>query len=123
MNTEWKQRLAVRYNEKKLMIYRMKNISFIMLFLFVDFAYSLDTLGYAEIVEVKAWESTIEVYLSGAQQHQCENQAHPGRFLMDPASNHKMSVVLSAFMAGKKVSLSYVCNTEGHPEIAGIRVR
>lgn len=101
----------------------MRKSLLITLFMVAHSAFAIDTSGYVEIKEVKAWDSAIDVYLIDNQQHQCENQAHLTRFLLDPSSNHKVSFILSAFAAGKKVSLSYTCNASGHPEISGIRVR
>lgn len=101
----------------------MKKSILIPLSMVASSAFAIDTSGYVEIKEVKAFDSRIDVHLIDNQHHQCENQAHLTRFLLDSSSTHKVSFILSAFAAGKKVSLSYTCNADGNPEISGIRVR
>ncbi len=101
----------------------MKRIMFLIFVLFSNFAIALDTVGYVKLKEVKAWDSTIDVYFEDAQHHQCPSESHKTRFLADSRKSHHVSFLLTAFASGKFVSLSYKCQENGHPMIVGIRVR
>lgn len=85
-------------------------------------ASALDTVGYVKVAEIKAWTGRIDVLLEDNQQHQCPGDLKT-RFIMDVAEPHKISFLLAAFSAGRPVSLSYSCDSEGYPAIQGIRVR
>lgn len=96
-------------------------------FLFVLLAYSgmahaINTDSYVQIREVKAWDSQIDVYLVDNQEHQCAGD-NKTRFLIDVTEAHKVSFIITAFSAGKSVSLAYNCNSEGYPVISGIWMR
>ena len=43
--------------------------------------------------------------------------------MINPEDSNHVSFILSAFMAGKSVSLAYSCGTNGYPWIEGIRIR
>ena len=83
---------------------------------------AINTTGYVAISEIKSWSAHIDVYLSDSQEHQC-NGGHKTRFLTDSTEANHVSFLLSAFMAGKGVRLSYSCNENGYPQITGVRVR
>ena len=89
--------------------------------LLVNSAFAINSLGYVKIKEVKAWNTTIDVYLADDQEHQCTG-SQKTRFLGESAKPHHVSFILTAFSSGKAVSLSYLCNNNGHPVINGIRM-
>jgi hypothetical protein len=94
----------------------------IVCFAFSSNIFALDTVGYVKIKELKAWDTVVDVNLEGDQQHQCSGTLKT-RFLADAGKNNHISFLLMAYAAGKTVSLKYTCNSNGHPEINGIRVR
>lgn len=84
--------------------------------------HALNSQGYVEVKEYKAWLSVIDVYLADNQEHQCSG-SHKTRFWIEIDKTHFISTIMAAFAANHKVSLSYSCNSSGYPVINGIRVR
>lgn len=85
-------------------------------------ALAINSEGYVEIKELKAWGDKTDVYFAGNQEHQCSGE-NKTRFLASNSNTVHVSLLISAFSAAYKISLAYTCNDEGFPEINGIRVR
>ena len=100
----------------------MKLKLFLLFFFASTQALAINTNGYEQIKEVKAWSTKIDVYLQSNQEHQCPGSLKT-RFRADVEKEQHVSFLLAAFMAGKTVSLSYGCDSEGYPIISGVRVR
>lgn len=99
----------------------MKYIFLLVLGLFSINAQAINSEGFTKISLIKAWDGALNIYFEDGQEHQCEGSLKT-RFLVDSSKPHHVSFALAAFMAGKPVSLSYSCNANGHPWVAGIRV-
>lgn len=99
----------------------MKYIFVLIVGLFSMQSQAINSEGYTKISVIKAWDSTLDIYFEDGQEHLCEGSLKT-RFLVDSSKPHHVSFSLAAFMAGKPVSLSYSCNENGHPWVAGIRV-
>ena len=91
--------------------------------LFPQVCHPINSFGYVEIKEVKAWSSKIDVYLVDNQEHTCTNSSGTTNFHVDPNEQHMVSLVYMAFASNKKVSISYNCDTNGNPIVSGVRVR
>tara|TARA_B100001059_G_C17830875_1_gene584637 strand:- start:1882 stop:2187 length:306 start_codon:yes stop_codon:yes gene_type:complete len=101
----------------------MMKIIFLSSAIFSNSVFAIDSIGYVKIREVKAWDTTIDVYFEDNQKHTCSNKSHKTRYKADSRKEHHVSFLLSAFVSGKLVSISYECQPDGHPMISGIRVK
>ncbi|MBU1668729.1 hypothetical protein KKC13_09945 [bacterium] len=103
---------------------KMLFIFFVLLtYLFGD---SYNTSKYQKIEELKTWSKTVDIYFENYQEkHQCSDKNHKSRFLLTDVQNksHHLSNLLMAFASGKKVKVYYKCNSNGYPEIAGVRTK
>ncbi|MDV5168331.1 hypothetical protein [Photobacterium rosenbergii] len=101
----------------------MKKYAYLAALMFTTSVSAINTEGYVTIKEVKSWDTTIDVYLSDGQDHKCSDTNYKTRFVADSVKSHHVSFLLTAFSAGKSVSLAYNCDENGYPKIAGIRMR
>ena len=108
-------------------VYKLNGLMIKTIFLssaiFSNSVFAINSIGYVKIREVKAWDTTIDVYFEDNQKHTCSNESHKTRYLADSRKEHHVSFLLSAFVSGKLVSISYECQPDGHPMISGIRVK
>ena len=86
-------------------------------------ASSINSTGYEPIEQLQAWETKIGVFFKSNQKHKCSSKELKNRFLADAKKEHHVKFLLSAFLSGKKVSVSYGCNSDNEPLINGIRVK
>ncbi len=102
----------------------MKKLILIIAFLNANL-WAINTNSYSEISVLKIWPKSVDIYLVSSEDHKCSKLDYKKRFLLagDSYNEKYISFALSAFTAGKKVSLSYLCNTSGYPEINGIRIK
>ncbi|CAH7080132.1 conserved exported hypothetical protein [Vibrio chagasii] len=91
--------------------------------IFSNSVLAINSIGYVKIREIKAWDTTIDVYFEDNQKHTCSDESHKTRYLADSRKEHHVSFLLSAFVSGKLVSVSYQCQPDGYPMISGIRVK
>lgn len=77
---------------------------------------------YLKISELKAFDTHIDVYFENGEQHLCLGDLKT-RFLVKPEQKVHISFLLSAFAAGKLVSLGYDCGTDGYPWVYGVRTK
>lgn len=100
--------------------------SFLMIsFLIGGTALAKDSPGYKSIVEIKAWDRRIEIYLEGENLHTCRGDIK-SLFKLDMQSanaEQKYSLLLATFLSGKMAKLAYKCGANDYPEILGVRTR
>ncbi|MGF1886032.1 hypothetical protein L4D13_07820 [Photobacterium profundum] len=89
----------------------------------VPYSYAINTKGYQIILELKSWDDHVDIYFAGNENHTCSASEMKNRFLIRPDKEQQISFLLSAFMASRKVSLSYSCGADGFPWVVGVRVR
>ena len=97
-----------------------KKILMTVLLLLSTSALAYDT-EYKAVVELKGWKTVTDVYM--VEKHTCPNQTHYTRYLLGKEDKEQFSLLLAALTTGKKVSLSYRCNSSGHPAIEGVRLK
>ena len=108
-------------------VYKLNGLMIKAIFLsstiFSNSVLAINSIGYVKIREIKAWDTTIDVYFEDNQKHTCSDESHKTRYLADSRKEHHVSFLLSAFVSGKLVSISYQCQPDGYPMISGIRVK
>lgn len=76
--------------------------------------------NYANITEIKSWDTKNDIYLSIG--HDCGG-TDVSRYNLAKEDNQKYALLLSAFISGMYVNLAYNCGTDGYPIIVGVRAR
>lgn len=101
----------------------MKKLFLLVLIALVSTSvHALNSQGYVEVKEYKAWLNVYDVYLQDDQEHQCTG-GHKTRFWIEVDNTHFVSTIMAVFAANHTVSLSYSCDSSGYPVVTGIRVR
>ncbi len=102
----------------------MNKSIFLSLFL-LSFKLSAAEVSPAEITYIAPWEPHVDIRTSAAfnNSQACGSATHYRIDLLnDPGAQAKLSVILSAFMAGKPVGLSILGCVGNAPKISGIRL-
>ncbi|OZG72360.1 hypothetical protein BTA51_16655 [Hahella sp. CCB-MM4] len=77
--------------------------------------------GYLTVTELKVWKTQIDVYFNVS--NQCSNSNHKMRYLLERKESLMYSSLLAAMTSGLKANVNYQCNSEGYPEIQGVRIK
>ena len=80
-----------------------------------------NTNGYVKMSDLKAFPTTLSIYLEDDQTHSCSASPSP-IFESETANSQFTSFLLSAFVAGKGVNLSFNCDGT-RAVISGVRLR
>lgn len=86
-------------------------------------AFASNTSAYLQIKELKVWSSSIDVYFTNGEEHQCVGGGSLTRFKLDAQKENYYSMLVAAFLSGRRVMLRYSCDTKAVPWITGVRVR
>lgn len=90
---------------------------------FVSGAWAVNTTGYVQLSEVKAFDDRVLAYPADGQEHQCTSSLEKNAFRLDPAKKHTVAALYLAYAQRGTVNLSYDCGTDGLPYINAVRVR
>ena len=84
-----------------------------------------NSAGYVDIQEIKVWGQAFDVYLTADRNPDCEGR-NDTYFRVNTTNANRANhtaVLMASFMAGKKVSVSYTCDSAGFAYIDGVRVK